>query len=203
MTTFRSFAFTLRPRNGFNDDEKLLKFMEKFTYGKAVAEKENMERHIHGQVFLDTASTTGNFRNKLQRCFPPDGVDWNRRVSYNVKIAYNDEYIEEYMEKDDPEVLFEKVPSDTAGYYPTLLEQEFVQKRANAKDHQLNFLEDLWKKENENLPASIAEVCDFLSDQMFCARTIRTVPIRNCYCLARRLYMYLIKQRCGAWILAD
>jgi len=195
MAVHRAFAFTLRPRLGFQPeyDSQIEKFLEKFEGAKCVAEKTGLERHIHGQVFLDVGSTTGNFRNKLQRVFPPNQDNWNRRVAYNVRIAYNDSYIEEYMEKDNPEILFDHVPGDTKQYYPSEEEQQRAQKTANAKDPQLNHIEDLWWLEHVRSPLNVQEVNDWMFDQMFNARTIRTTNIRNMTCLFKRVFWYITK----------
>ena len=195
MAVFRAFAFTLRPRLGFQteQDSKIEKFLEKFVGAKCVAEKIGIERHVHGQVFLDVASTTGNFRNKLQRVFPPDQDNWNRRVAYNVRIAYNDNYLEEYMEKDNPEILFDNVPGATREYYPSDEEQERTQKSANAKDQQLNHFEDLWWLQHIIPPKNQEEVNDWMFDQMFCSRTIKSVCVRQMSSLFKRTYWYITK----------
>ena len=68
-----------------------------------------------------------------------------------------------------------------------------AQKTANAKDPQLNHIEDLWWLEHVRSPLNVQEVNDWMFGQMFNARTIRTTNIRNMTCLFKRVFWYNTK----------
>lgn len=167
---FLSFAFTLRTNIGINKAHIKLfeRWLKKQPYGVYVFEKENDERHIHGQIWLDSPRTRGNVKKILDKhvinCYELD--EYKLCWAVNVKIAYNNEFLEKYMTKENPWEYY-KVPADNVIYdfYPPEDTQERIQKKAKSKNGWLLELEDLWNThatEHWKALPNIVSVASFL-----------------------------------------
>ena len=103
---FKTFAITIRPRDGYDEskDMHIREWIRKrCDYFHIISEKTGSERHIHAALFLKLSVTIVNFRNVLVRWGKNFGLD-NDEISVlrkGVKILYNYDFIESYMDKDD------------------------------------------------------------------------------------------------------
>jgi hypothetical protein len=173
---YRSFGITLRTGIGINDSHinDFDRWIKKQDYGAYVFEKEGDERHIHAQVWYNEAKAKGSITKVMKRHiinnYNPE--DYVLRHAQKIKIAYNDEFLESYMEKDfikdDDEGLgnfeYNKVPDITLDFYPSEEEQEMVQAKSKSKNGWLLELDELYKKyatEEEKMLPNIYNVAKF------------------------------------------
>ena len=141
---FKSFAFTWRTHEHVIncEIEKLLKkYIEKQLGGFLVAEYANypVGRHFHGQLFYPGYKRTADVKRALcnlwNKVKAPPLTPENKRYGLLVKPAYNDDYYANYTAKDENlEMIFENMPSLTAGYYPTQEEQQQAMEYSSATD---------------------------------------------------------------------
>jgi len=167
---FKSFGFTLRTKVGIKDAhiKEFERWLKKQPYAVYVFEKENDERHIHGQVWYDTPRTRGNIKKPLDRHIINnyEKDEFVLRYSTNVRIAYNNEFLDEYLQKENSFEYYNP-PDDSMiyDYYPTEETQEHIQAKAKSKNGWLLELEQLWKEhaleEWKALP-NIVSVASFL-----------------------------------------
>lgn len=206
MSKYKSFCFTLRPAEGATTDldDAVIKWFKKYK-GFLCAEKEGVERHLHGQIFFEEPKSRGDVNKQLTNMCERVVKDWNSQQNYvmrrGTRIAYNDDFVDEYLSKEDQH-LYSDLPDNTSEYYPTKEEQEKVQKKSNAVDQRFHqwetdFLEseynELFQKKNIQLYVS-----QFLENMMF---NIRKYPVVVCpkkrkeY--AKALYLYIVKCNTG------
>jgi hypothetical protein len=148
---YRSFGITLRTRVGINSGLKsgFDTWIKKQDYGAYVYEKEDSDEHIHAQIWIDEARTRGNVKKPcdamIRKYFEPD--DYKLSIASCVRIAYNDEFIEEYCEKEN-ELIYSNIPADKdrLKYYPSEEEQDLAQAKVHSKNLWLRELEVLWSQ---------------------------------------------------------
>lgn len=148
---YRSFGITLRTRVGLNSGIKdgFDKWIKKQDFGAYVFEKEGTEEHIHAQIWIDEARTRGNVKKPcdamIRKYFEPN--DYKLSIASVVRIAYNDEFVDEYCEKEN-ELSFSNIPPDVdrEKYYPSEDEQELAQQKIHSKNLWLRELEVLWNQ---------------------------------------------------------
>lgn len=127
---YRSYAFTVRPRNGVSSDteKELIKWLSKQDYGYATIEMEDEARHMHGQVWYEAERARGNFHRGLSRICERTIDDWDpaqaKVLSKGTKIAYDDFYrsylIDAEKKKDDViNCVYENIPDKTQAFYPS------------------------------------------------------------------------------------
>jgi hypothetical protein len=146
---FRSFGITLRTRVGINSGLKdsFDTWIKKQDFGAYVYEKEDTDEHIHAQVWTTEPRTRGNIKKPcdamIRKNFDPD--DYKLSIAACVRIAYNDEFIEEYCEKENS-LIYKKLPKDEDRYkyYPSEEEQDLAQAKVHSKNLWLRELECLW-----------------------------------------------------------
>lgn len=177
MAQSKSFGITVRTRVGMN--EKFIgnfdTWIKKQTYGAYVFEKEDAERHIHAQIWLSEERTKGNvmkpLRKMLDRCYLPD--EYIAKHAICIKPAYNDDFIDEYCQKDN-NLEFANIPDNTSEYYPSEEEQAKFMELSENKKHWTVWkeLERLW---NEHGYTGINEysVAKFLAVMMFEKKLIK------------------------------
>ena len=148
---FRSFGITLRTRVGLNSGLKdgFDRWIKKQDFGAYVFEKDGTEEHIHAQIWINDARTRGNVKKPcdamIRKFFDPE--DYKLSVASVVRIAYNDEFIEEYCEKEN-ELAYSHIPPDVDRfrYYPSEDEQELAQQKVHSKNLWLRELDVLWNQ---------------------------------------------------------
>lgn len=177
MTNSKSFGITIRTRVGINEQfsTNFDRWIKKQPFGAFVYEKEAHERHIHAQIWLAEPRTKGNvmkpLRKMVERCYQPD--EYVLKHAICIKPAYNDDFIEEYCQKDG-NLEYAKIPDSTTDYYPTEEEQaKFLEMSENKKNWTLwKELSELW---DEHGFESINEytVSKFLAEMMFVKKLIK------------------------------
>lgn len=184
---FKSFAFTIRPRDGFPKtlDHKVVDWARKQEGAFLCFEKDGIERHIHGQVFHEPREK-GTINRSLERLCANNITEWDAAQSIvlrrGTRIAYNDDFITEYLSKED-NILLNNPPEDTSLYYPSEQEQKEVKAKANAVDPQYHqYLVDFKKYQKEkDLPIvstrieCIKQVASFLSYKIYVEKTYRVI----------------------------
>jgi len=108
---FKTFALTVRPRDGISDQQVsiLTAFIKKRTdHHHVVTEKLGSERHVHAALYLKTAITKSNFATLLTRLCK-NTLDFDETelsvVRKGIKILYNNDFVENYLDKDDDTVV--------------------------------------------------------------------------------------------------
>ena len=104
---YNSFGITLRTQEGIPDElaNRFDRWIRKQQYGAYVFEKEDTpaEKHIHAQVWYDEPRTKGSIHRQMTRliketCHPSTYII---KYAVCVKIAYNDDFLEQYMVKEE------------------------------------------------------------------------------------------------------
>lgn len=210
---YNSYAFTVRPRNGVQSDSDLqiaiLKWCQKQDYYFLCAEKEEEERHLHGQIWLQEGRKKGAIVKSLVRIQEQNDPDWSsasqKVLSAGVKIGYSSDFVENYLSKEDNWLLNNPPPTNLEHlYYPSIEEQNKVKNKANAVDLTYHRLLELWKDyekytfRNKDQPITKHAIGEFLYTVMFCKKLIKVQPdsrkrlqTRDC------LYHYIIGHPCG------
>lgn len=200
---YGSWSFTIRPKNGFPEtlDETVVKYLHKQIshYGAEGAflcsEMEDEARHLHGQVFFNEPRDKGTFNRSLERLCASNVPDWTGSQSIvlrrGTKIAYSDDFITEYLSKED-NILFNNVPLDTTPYYPSPEEQKKTQDKSHAVDKKYhNWLVDFneWNTEEK---ITIELTAKFLAHKIY---EVKQYPViaekRKRVEAAQNLYNYL------------
>ena len=201
---YKSFAFTVRPKNGMTDElqRKLLVWLKKQDYGFAVTEMESEARHIHGQLFTKTPRTKGAVQLSLERIQEKVDPDWDpaskKVLRRGVKIAYNHQFVEEYLNKEDSTIIYNSPPEEEAEYYPSEEEQQKVKDASNAVDKRLHSIAILYKTFTEENPKikliKLREqrISIFLYNSWYINKTLPTLPnIKHEKELLRRVRNYI------------
>lgn len=166
---YRSFAITVRPQQGIVKDseleQELIKYLRKKIYYAYVFEKEHEARHLHAQIWLDVSTRKDDIQKTLKRIqgkYDPNWSPASQKVLVSgVKIAYNDSFADNYMNKENEAVY--NPPNDTTEYYPTEEEQEKVRNKANAVDRHFHHLKELFEEDNIELDVIHAKALDQIS----------------------------------------
>lgn len=205
---FRSFAFTIRPRDGITDTTIAAyhKWFKKLDYAFVVLEKEGHERHLHAQVWLTKPRAKGDIIKQADliclRTIPDWAADGSQKKVQRggIRVAYSDWHLD-YLSQNDlkidsPNIILDNQPNNTYEYYPTEEEQESVKQLANAVDQRYFALEQKCSKYLEDQDKSLTHktVASFLNDAMFNSRTIKVIEDprrRNQVCYT--LYCYMLK----------
>ena len=182
---FKSYCITVRPKAGLHGSyaEAIEKYIRKQKYFVYNYEKEDEARHIHAQIFFDDPVRKSNIQTALKRIAEKHDKDWDpasRKVLVSgVKIAYNDNFMDNYITKDsEVETLNWNPPADTEDYYPSEAEQNAVQARANARDQYFHRLSELWHLRYPDYTVhsnTLKDIGLFIYDQMFIDRMIPVI----------------------------
>lgn len=181
---FRSFCFTHRPKNGVEAggplETRIIKWCQKQPHYFLCAEKEDEARHLHGQVWLDVPREKGAITKTFQRIYQdlehtPAEI---KVMKMGVKIAYDCNFVENYLSKED-NILLNDPPANEADYYPSQYEQDKVKAKADAVDKKFHrWSEDLQEYACENqldFPISLKDVAIFLGYMMFDAKKYQVI----------------------------
>lgn len=195
----KSYAFTIRPKNGLseNTEEELIKYLKKQHHAFAVIEGCEESRHSHGQVWFEHEKTKGDFAKALERICERTIEDWNapqkKVLRGGVKFAYNDDFTDNYCQKEkEPNIIFNNPPEDTDGYYPSQEDQNKIKESANAVDKRFHrWLVDFKESKywiNEEWTPTLADCARFLSYKMFETKEYAVVVekrkrVEYCKCL--------------------
>lgn len=185
---YKSWAFTVRPKNGVEKDANLenaiLKWCKKQDYHFLCAEGADECRHLHGQIWLDNPREKGEIQKALQRIYErtieptPSEV---KVLRSGVKIAYSKDFVENYLSKEDSWISLE-IPEEEESFYPSKEEQDKVKNSANAVDKRYHRLSEMFKEDND-LSTIIHEselkkkeiISKWLGNQMFKTKKIPVI----------------------------
>lgn len=201
MSKYQSFAITFRPRNGVTDKHitKFMKYVRRTcTYYHVVTEKSNEERHLHAGLFLTAAKLKANVITDLKRLDPTLDDEEKRNINRGVRIQYNLDFIQNYLDKDDDTVVIgSNLPEKgrLESYWPPMEEQRLAMAQKATDKYYAN-LEALWYQHTPpNQPVTKENCVMFLGDMMFNERKIRVMRddkhIKN---VAVMLTRYLTKE---------
>lgn len=155
--SYKSWAFTIRPRDGVEKDSPLqiaiVKWCMKQDYYFLCAEGKDEARHLHGQVWYDSPRDKGTINKSLERICEKHVNTWDpaqkKVLRSGTKIAYSSDFIENYLSKEDQWIL-NACPENEEDYYPSEEEQNKVQGAANAVDKRYHRLSEMFKEYNGN-----------------------------------------------------
>lgn len=178
MSKFSSFALTIRPKDGVNDDHIKLTmgFIRRASeYYHVVSEKTGSERHLHVGLVLKSPCTKGHLCTRVLRLFTDLSTEEKSVLRKGVKIMYNMDFINNYMDKDDDTVVIAScLPEDGCleSYFPPKPASNDEQKTRKCSIY-YHELERMWY-ENRQPHHDITSVTtrDFLFDMMYSKRIL-------------------------------
>lgn len=205
MNKYRSYGITLSTKEDIEGagQTAIMKWLKKqdYAYGVIEHDKEGV-RHAHAQVWYNEAREKGTIKKALKRIIEQHFPESKTHIAIRINIAYNDDYYEEYMQKDVIETLVDNPPPlqqtievDVYGkfgeketkrifrseYYPSEEEQTKVKESANAVDKRFHRLETMFNDwvQGHDEPTSFLEqkvlVAKFLADSMYKSKTIAVI----------------------------
>lgn len=213
VTKYKSFAITVRPRNGVEPlsalEKDVVAWFKKQTSALIVAEEQGEARHIHGQVWLETERSRGEVVRAFDRIMSRNSLYDNAQkkiMKSGVKIAYSD-WFEDYLldnsdkneeNKKKGTILYKNIPDDTYEFYPTEAEQEEIQNRVNASDTRMYELEQEFLKKINGEDFMLIDVANFLAWKTNVSRTMRVITDKRVRTgLARALFNYMRRSTDG------
>jgi len=177
--SFKTYAITVRPKDGITDVHlsKFCKWVKKHClYYHVVTEKTDFERHIHAGVVFHVARKRCNVLTLMKFLFR-DFTDEEKKVLLRgVKIMYNEDFIKNYLDKNDDTVVIESCLPE-AGHMekyfpPKKIESDGRTKKCSVYYHEL---ERLWYEHNEpHVEVNTINVRDFLFRMMY---SLRVLPV--------------------------
>lgn len=184
MGKFRSFAFSVRPRDGVQENSDLensiIKMVTKYN-GFVASEMEDTQRHLHGQMFFEKPKSSNDVNDKMLNVVCERHIkDWDmeqkRCLFGGTRHAYNDDWYLNYTNKPDSIMLadcFDQI-KDRTSYYPTKEDQEKAQAKHNAVDKLFHHLCELYTQDPCPIQ-SIEQVKKWFYIQMYVKKTVRVI----------------------------
>lgn len=176
---FKTYAVTVRPSDGITDPqiEKFVKWVKRHcVYYHVVTEKDGSQRHIHSGLVLKEPKLKTNVTAMLKGLFKQMSTDEHRVLSRGVKIMYNDDFIQQYLDKDDDTVVIESCLPESGtleSFYPPKPTTPEVPRKCSAYYHEL---EALWyKHQAPHHDVNTMCVRDFLFKMMYSDRVIPVI----------------------------
>lgn len=204
---YKTYALTLRPKDGVTDPqlEKLEEWIRKRSlYYHVITEKQGSERHAHAGMVLKVPVTRGNFGTLVKRLFSELDQAEQRVLLNGVKIMYNEDFIRNYLDKDDDTVVVCSCLPEAGhmeSYFPpkpAVLEKK---RKCSAYYHEL---EQLWKKHSRpDVQVGTENVRNFLFKMMYSERCIPIIrDDRAIVQTARHLTRWISKSEESTIVLA-
>lgn len=177
---FRSFALTVRPRDGVSDDHvtKMVKWCKRHCdYYHVVTEKTGHERHLHVGLFLKSPKTKSNI-GVMMKCLYKDLENEEKKVLLKgIAIMYNADFIENYLDKDDDTVVIESCLPEAKhmeGYFPP--KPKSTDTRARKCSAYYHELEHLWFEHvSPHMEINTVTARDFLFKMMYSERCLAVI----------------------------
>jgi len=184
---YKSFAFTIRPRQGVTDDQ--IKTVTKYcknhcTYYHVITEKDAEQLHLHVGMFLKEPRARNKINEEVFRhkCFK-DLDSQERPCQLNgTKIMYNRDWVNKYCDKEDNTVVIaSNLPElhHIDHFFPSKEEQDKAKAKAalnNAADKRMCRLEQMWYEcRDPGVEVNYTNVAHFYSDMMYCTRVLRVI----------------------------
>lgn len=176
---FSTYALTFRPKDGVDDDQvqKLTAWISKrCVYYHIVTEKTGSARHLHAGLFLRTPITRSNIGVLLSRLFA-DLPSNEKRVWLNgIKIMYNEDFIDKYLDKDDDTVVIASCLPEKGhleSYFPSKPLPVERTRKCSAYYHELETL--YYKFVEPHTDVNTMNVRNFLFKMMYSERCIPVI----------------------------
>lgn len=124
QSVYTTYAVTVRPRGGISDSDIRLfcEFVKKSClYYYVITEKLDSERHIHSALVLKKAKCRSNVATALVRLFKHYDAEEKAVLQKGLKILYNYDFVQNYMNKGDDTVVIENNLPESAfleSYFP-------------------------------------------------------------------------------------
>lgn len=197
---YKSYALTVRPLDGATSvhDDLLCQFAQKYCeYYYIVSEKLDSERHLHAGLFFKKTYTRSALSMMIKRVYKDLSDDEKRVLNQGLRIMYNFDFIENYLDKDDDtELLLKNLPEKAhlEGYWPPSKDQDKA-KAVAATDKFYANLEYLWYQHvPPGVECSKLTTQSFLFDMMFNKRLIKVMRDRKAIITtSEMLYWYITK----------
>jgi len=188
--TYRSFAITVRPRGGLNDQTKeaLLTWIKRSCdHGILVTEGNNESKHTHIQIWNNEGRTRGVVSTAIQRICVRTVKDWDRAqqkvMRSGIRIAYSDwfdDYLTDNLEKTGDAkgiVHYENIPENSIEFYPSEDDQEKVREKCKAVDQKFFEMNEKYSEylRERDLRNNIVNCSTFLSWAMFEVKIYRCI----------------------------
>lgn len=181
---------TVRPRSGLTDDmiKRAVTCFEKLDGAFAVTEKTGSERHLHAAMFLKKEVKKCQIVERMKVIQGEMDVDELRVLKSGVKVLYSDDWVKQYLDKQDSTVIvYDGLPDDMGSYYPD------PESQAGAIGRNGNTpigLTTLFQKSQRDV--TLGNCLDFLRELWFVKRTqppprTETMQLEE----SKKLFLYL------------
>lgn len=209
MSGYKSWCITIRPKCGVGIGSPLEiafdKWIKKCKGGAYTFEKEGAERHIHAQVFYDEGKLKQNIKKSLIRHVQNENTDpdWSpssaKVLGGGIRIAYNANFIENYMSKDlqGGAYPYINIPDDEESYYPSEEEQKTVKEDAQSRNPFMLKMKRIWIAECQGIVPSPISVAEFLQRLLIEDRISGLMNARSRIEQRNILYSILSKDKTG------
>lgn len=179
---FKTFAITFRPRNGVTDYhvEKCMKWVRKHSlYYHVITEKSGSAKHIHAAVFLHKEKTKSNVCVMWCGLFSDLDPEEKTVLRRGVKILYNYDWINSYLDKDDETVVVSSnLPekSHLESWFPEKPVTVNAESRVRKCSVFYHELADLWRKHQPvTVEVNTMNARDFLFKLMYGLKCINII----------------------------
>lgn len=202
----KTFAFTLRPRNGITNSDivKMEKFVRsKCEYYHVITEKLDDERHIHAALILKSAMTRSDVSTYLKRMFKHLEPDEQKVMLQGLKVMYNSDFINNYLNKDDNTVVvasnLPEVGCLESYFTPKPPPKDVSLSRRLAFHSLMDELEKLWFEHvPPHLEKNTINARNFLFDMQYSKRLIGLMDDKRMVQTSRWLVRWMNKsERCS------
>ena len=177
MSKFKTYAFTLRPQDGIDDEH--IKKMEKFVrknceYYHLISEKTGYARHLHAALYLKKESSRSHLSVQFSRLFSDLSPTERTVMLKGLKVLYNNDWVTNYLDKDDDTVVIaSNLPEKNhlEAWYP--VKQDIDANKKKKCSHYYWELEELWYKyQPVDAEVNTMVVRDFLFRMMYAERVL-------------------------------
>lgn len=209
MEKCRTYALTIRPLNGIDDDQitMVTRYIKRQSeYYHVVTEKTGVSRHLHAGLILKTPKSRSNFVTDVLRMFKNLSPSEKSVLRSGIKIMYNFDFINVYLNKDDDTVVLESCLPEAGhieSFFPPkpLPKSQAREKKCSLYYHEL---EALWFKHvAPGTELNTIEARRFLSKMMYSERCIPVIrDDKMIIQTARHLVRWLAKTEDDVWELA-
>lgn len=181
---FKSYAITIRPRNGIDEDQLPLVtdwIKKRCSHYHIVTEKEGSARHLHAAMYLLTPVKRSNMTVVLGRLGKKIGMDAEEICVMNrgVRILYSNDFVTNYLDKDDDTVVIASCLPEMGSlnsFYPPKPVADVNQRKVAKHSKYYWELEKLWYEHKRPIDEpNTQNMRNFLFDMMYNKRLIPVI----------------------------